>query len=383
MKLLYIANARIPTEKAHGLQIMKMCEAFGLAGVDLTLVLPGRTNTKELNAVNPFEYYQVGNNFKIKTLNSFDPVFLIGRRSGLYIKFQTLFFIFSLFVQLLFLKNKSEYIFYVRDEQLLPLLHLFSDRVVWEAHDLPQNRKLRLSWWRRCYRMVAISRGLKKVLVDLGLPAEKILVAPDAVDLAEFALPNLTLEQARQQLSLSLTKKLIVYTGHLYPWKGAEVLVNASRFLSADDLIILVGGTDTDVARFRKKSQHWSNVLIIGPKPHQEIPVYLKAADVLVLPNSAKSEISRTYTSPLKLFEYMAAGRPVVASDLPSLREVLNEKNCVFCQADNPESLAEAVDLVLKNKEHANQIAEQSFLDSKKYTWGNRAENIINFIKFP
>ena len=79
----------------------------------------------------------------------------------------------------------------------------------------------------------------------------------------------------------------------------------------------------------------------------------------------------------------MAAGRPVVASDLPSLREVLNEKNCVFCQADNPESLAEAVDLVLKNKEHANQIAEQSFLDSKKYTWGNRAENIINFIKFP
>ena len=90
MKILYISNSRIPTEKAHGIQIMNMCEAFSNADVDLELILPTRKN-KKFKDKNSFDYYQVRQNFRIKKIFSFDPYFLIKLPQGIYIKFQALF----------------------------------------------------------------------------------------------------------------------------------------------------------------------------------------------------------------------------------------------------------------------------------------------------
>lgn len=120
---------------------------------------------------------------------------------------------------------------------------------------------------------------------------------------------------------------------------------------------------------------------MVGHRPHQEIPYWLKAADVLVLPNSAKEKISRFYTSPLKLFEYMASGTPIVASDLPSIREVLNEKNAVLVKPDSPEFLTAGIMKVLENPYLSDKISKQAFQDVQNYTWEKRAEKILRFIK--
>ena len=110
------------------------------------------------------------------------------------------------------------------------------------------------------------------------------------------------------------------------------------------------------------------------------MPLYLKSANILVIPNSASSKISSEYTSPLKLFEYMASGCPIVASNLPSLREVLDEKNCVFAKPDNPESFKEAIEKVLNDIEFSSSIAKKALEDVSSYSWEDRAKNILKII---
>ena len=123
------------------------------------------------------------------------------------------------------------------------------------------------------------------------------------------------------------------------------------------------------------------NILILGQKQYSEIPYYLKSADVLVLPNSGKSNISKEWTSPIKMFEYMASKKPIIASDLPSLREILNENNAVLVRSDDFKALVNGIKMALNNINFSAKISTQAFKDVKQYTWEKRANNIIRFIK--
>ncbi|PJA92395.1 hypothetical protein CO134_00155, partial [Candidatus Kuenenbacteria bacterium CG_4_9_14_3_um_filter_39_14] len=115
MKLLYISNSRIPTTKAHGHQIFKMCQIFAKHQVAVELICPSRKNP-EFKNTDAFAYYHIPKIFKLKKICSYDPQWLIKFPAGAYIKFQALFFIVSLFIYLLSKKNRAEYIFYTRDE---------------------------------------------------------------------------------------------------------------------------------------------------------------------------------------------------------------------------------------------------------------------------
>ena len=170
-----------------------------------------------------------------------------------------------------------------------------------------------------------------------------------------------------------------MYTGHLYEWKGVHVLARAAKLFKDDHLFVFVGGAKKHIADF-KNNYSSNNILMVGQKPHEEIPLYLKSADVLVVPNSGKEDISKIYTSPMKIFEYMASGVPIIASDLPSIREILNERNAVFFESDNEKILADSIKKVLNNSELSDSIAGQSLIDSKKYSWENRATGIMGFV---
>jgi len=143
----------------------------------------------------------------------------------------------------------------------------------------------------------------------------------------------------------------------------------------------LVGGTEGDVLKIKKQTSENKNIIVVGSRPHSEIPYWQKSADVLVLPNTAKEDISKYYTSPMKLFEYMASGNSIVASDLPSIREVLNKDNSVLVEPDNPKKLAEGMNKVLGDFNFADKISKQALEDVKNYTWGERVKNILDFIK--
>jgi glycosyltransferase involved in cell wall biosynthesis len=124
------------------------------------------------------------------------------------------------------------------------------------------------------------------------------------------------------------------------------------------------------------------NFRLQGFVPPTQVPTYLAAADVLVLPNTAKAAISRLYTSPLKLFEYMAAQRPIVASDLPSLRDILTpQHNAVLVTPDDPTALAAGIAQVLADPHLAERLTRQAAEDVKQYSWEQRATRIWQFIQ--
>ena len=366
MKLSYIADIRLPTEKAHGAQIMKTCEAFSLNGIDTELIVPWRFNhIKE----NPFTYYNIRGNFKITKIPSLDLVRL-GRIGFLA---HSLSFSLSVFFYLFF---KKTHIIYSRDELPIFCLCFFKKRVFWEAHINRYNHIIKRLFV-KCSGVVTITEGLKNFYVNKGVEPSKIVVAPDGIDLADF-LNRFDKNSVRKELGLPLDKKIALYIGRLDGWKGAETLLAASRLLPQHIQAVLIGGEPREVSRLKKEYQQ---AIFLGFLPYRELAKNQTAADVLILPNSGKNEVSANFTSPLKLFSYMASGLPIVASDLLSIKEILNNDNAFFFESDNPKSLAEAINMVLRDNELSDKISKQASLDVEKYTWVKRAEKITDFIK--
>ncbi len=142
-----------------------------------------------------------------------------------------------------------------------------------------------------------------------------------------------------------------------------------------------VGGIERDIESFKRQFGDDPRIKIIGHRPHTEIPRWLSAADILVLPNSGTSDISRLYTSPLKLFEYMAADRPIVASDLPSIREILSEDLAYLARPDDVEDLARAIKQALADGEGSQARAHRAYETVQQYSWDARAKRILDMMQ--
>ena len=369
MKLTYLANIRISTERAHGYAIMKMCEELAKQGMKVELVVP---NKKNFIGVDPFEYYGLERNFSVRYLPAVDFLSKEGATGQLFFWID-----YTLFLLAILISGccRQTDLIYTRDYILLSLFA--GKNAVLEIHDIPKAKKIFLAVAKKVKKILVITNGLKDELVKMGVGKDKILIVPDAVDLDKFNT-NVTQTEARQKLSLSPDKKIILYIGHLYGWKGADVLADAAKFLE-DYFILLVGGVASELEDFRDKYKNCTNVKIVPFQNRELMPVYLKAADVLVLPNKKGDIISEEYTSPLKMFEYMASGRPIMASDLPSIREVLNVGNSVLVEPNNPEDLARGIKKVFESSELANKITRQALADVQNFTWQKRAEKIIDF----
>ena len=360
MKIVYIANVRMPTEKAHGVQIMKMCEAFSQAGAEIELVVPDR---KTHITDDPFNYYGIKKSFKITRLWCLDLV-----KFG-YIGFLIETFTFSLSVYFYtrnsINRNNSADVYYGRDE--LPLLFAPSPRY-WEIHTAKFNFLVRATI-NKSAGIVAISSALKIYLQKHGV-TKGIIVAHDGVDLAIF----------NTRIPIHEGRKIILYVGHLYKHKGVDTLAQAAKSLPNDVTVRFVGGTKEEIEKFRTRYYGIKNIEIVGHKAYNQIPKELAVADVLVLPNSDKDARASVYTSPMKLFEYMASGVPIVASDVPALREVLDESMAVFITPDDPQALATGVKKVLSDESYGQQLSSKARECVKAYTWLSRARKILDFI---
>jgi len=389
--VLYIANARIPSEKAHPYQILKMCEAFVQNGMDVELVVPFRVQTSmRMRAIEDiWQYYGLEEKFRITTLPSLDLIFA-GSHLPSWIEY--LFFYlqastFYVFAVLYSLLRRRGGVIYSRGPEFLFVLSLikpgWQPQMYYEAHTFPGSRVgKRLRSWvgKRIGGLIVITDKLKDLYMELGVLEDRILVARDGVDLQKFG-EETDKEKAREKLGLPIDKSIVCYTGHLFPWKGVYTLADSAKLLQ-QCLFVVVGGMDNDIRKFQDylKAEGISNVEVVGYVQPSIVPDYLFAADVLVLPNSAKAKIASHYTSPLKLFEYMASRRPIVASNLPSLREVLRDgENAVLVEPDDPRALAEGIERTLNDAELAACIGRQAREDVVQYTWEERAVNIATF----
>ena len=367
MKILYIANIRLPTEKAHGIQIMKMCEAFASLGHEVELVVPTRKNGLSDDA---FAYYGAARTFALTTLHVPD-----------FVRFGRLGFL----VSALWFSEKARLrrafwqadVVYSRDALVLLQYVLLGRRLVFEAHARPSAIARFVA--ERAYRTIVISNGLKEAYVAAGMPQERVVVAPDAVD--EHRFDGVGSKHAvRMALGFAPDAKLVVYVGHLYARKGADVLARAAEG-TPEAQVVFVGGTDEDLVRFRGEWGSAPNVIIVGHVPPGEVPRYLRAADALVIPNSGKDEDASHFTSPMKLFEYMASGTPIIASDVPAIREIISSADALLVAPDDSLAFTAGIEQVFANEDEARVRAVAAREKVAAYTWVKRAERILATIQ--
>jgi glycosyltransferase involved in cell wall biosynthesis len=342
---------------------MKVCQAFTQMGHDVTLLVPGPL-PEGLNPVALQQHYGLRTLFKIEWL--------------------------SVWTRRLFPWNAVWHarilggdLLYVWPLQSAALGLLAGMPSMLELHDFPSGHFGPL--WLRFFlalpgrkRLLPITDALRRAL---QLPTGQTVIAPDGVDLERYAsLPEP--EPARRELGLPAAPTVLC-TGHLYEGRGADLfLALAEKFTQAS--FVWVGGRSADVKTWatRATAQALTNVTFTGFVPNERIPLYQSSADVLLMPYQrtvATSSGGNTaeVCSPMKMFEYMAAGRAILTSDLPVLREVLDEKTAVFCPSDNIGAWGSALGGLLADEKRRQALGQRARRAVEQYSWFERAKRIL------
>lgn len=399
-KLIYISLMRLPTERAHGLQIVQNCEAFAAAGYEVSLWVSRRWNSPALRRVkDPYAYYGVERNFVIRRVPCLDlfPLFppeSAGARFAFYAL--TLSYALMLLLALPFVRAD---VYYSRDEVLLALLAWFKPKgsLAYEAHLFPSSRRgaaLQRTVCQGVGSVVAITPQLGADLVARrGADAGRVICAHDGIQRARFdRLPDR--RGARQQIGWDQSAFIVAYVGSLRMIgldKGLGTLINAlaklAKLAKTDQThLALVGGQPADAARLLRQ---WRSLglpedrfLNVGRVPPADVPMYLRACDLCAMPHPPATQFAR-YTSPLKLFEYMAAAGAIVASDLPAWSDVLEHgETAVLLPPADLEAWAAALDRLRQDAGLRRELGEKARARAlAHYTWSSRAQRILAHIE--
>lgn len=376
--LLYLSSGNLPSKMAHTIQVAKMAQALSQKLDNFELVTGGDILSTLKGMDSEFKnWYGLHSNFRVVRL----PVHIRAKypfpqnyQRRRYYK-----------LAVLYACLKSPSLVYTRAGSIVNLLLKIGIPVLWEQHepinDLLNEKSLYRNFFtnKNLLGVVTISPQLAENYIKYDLSPEKILVAHSAVDPISF-LPYQAKDSARQKLSLPQDEKIVLYSGHLYEYKGIPTILETAH-LMPEYKFVLVGGWAEDINRVKEacKNTNLDNVHIVGHVPQSELATYLYAADVLLLPTSKHWKLGET-TSPLKLFEYMFAKRPIVASALPTIMTVLRDReNALLAEPDEPLSFKKAITELFENPLLANAIAERAFQEVQSFTWDSRAERVLQF----
>jgi glycosyltransferase involved in cell wall biosynthesis/2-polyprenyl-3-methyl-5-hydroxy-6-metoxy-1,4-benzoquinol methylase len=375
MKIVYVENVRIPSERAHAYQIVQTCAWLSRLGHDVTLVNPDRAGGKDV-----FEAYGLPkDSFHHERIRAWDPLTTWPVAKALAYNLQRWAFTRALRK---WVAKMSADAWYTRDVAMIDALKdVVKGPWILESHDSPDADAAR---WERVKPFVtghiAISQGMKERLKTLGVAENRILVAQDGYDPKEFAtLPARA--DARVELGLPAGAFVAMYAGSFYPWKGVDLAVRSWDGTPENWHLVLIGGPAGDRERIKTlvPSSVRNRVHLFETCPRNDLVRMYPAANVGLQLSSPDHEIANRYTSPLKQFEYLAAGLPVIASDVPSSHEVLNDSVARFFSPTRDGFLSAlkqaAEDAVWQTS--ASAMGEELV---RPYAWENRAKLISTFI---
>lgn len=256
---------------------------------------------------------------------------------------------------------------------------------VMEFHDFPMGRNgpVLFHIYKR-FKDKKLTLCTTKALADgieerfkMRFSEDDLQIAPNGTETERYKDLPLPAE-ARQQLGLR-DGFTVGYSGHFYPGRGMELLTEIARLLPGVNFL-WVGGRQEDIAPWQETlaSDSIHNVTITGFIPNSRLPLYQAAADILVMPygrkisGSSGGDIARVI-NPMKMFDYLAAGRPVIASNIPVFHEILTEDTTIFCEPDKAPDWAEAINKLSDNPETRAQMGMRAGESAEKYTWKSRA----------
>jgi glycosyltransferase involved in cell wall biosynthesis len=382
--VLYFADTRFPIERANGIQTMATCHALAVRGHDVTLVVRPDTCRP---ARDPFAFYGLAPQDRLRI----HPVAAPGGASTRRARF---------LLEAARLASAASGVVFTRDLGLASFLVQFPHRrrppLIYEAHGIasvmseemprllgnpdlsPSRLKLaRLDRrdrrvWQRAPAYVTITRSLAEDLAARYGARDRVFVVPDGAP-----EQNIGLVASRPPTSDALT---VGYAGHLYPWKGVDVLIHALTHLPSVRALIIGGHPkERDLARISALVARLGlqdRVDLRGQVEPAQVGPLLSRAAVLVLPNTSSTTSDR-YTSPLKLFEYLALGRAIVASDLPALREVLADgTTALLVPPGRADALADAIHRLADDPALVRQLGDRALALAPQFTWQARAERL-------
>jgi glycosyltransferase involved in cell wall biosynthesis len=352
------------------------------------LIIPWRANSIKSD---PFGYYRTNQNFKITRVFCLDffQIKIIPTKISFYL--QSISFSFFAIIYAFSKYGKGGGVYYSRDYFTQLLLCRLNFRPTVEIHDyrsLKPEGSFR-AIVSRARKIIVNSSGTKKFLqAHYLIPDEKFLVAPNGVDVRFFEIPE-NKEEVRKMLGAPADSFIAGYVGRLETVgmeKGINYLIEAFETLSHSHnnlLFYVIGGPDSLIKIYKKKMKELdiseNRFIFTGQVAYEKIPLYLRAMDVAVIPFPNTRQFANT-CSPIKIFEFLAAGKAIIASDLPSIREVLSEKECLFFVPEKSSDLAEKIEFLLKNPEEIKNMSLNALHKSQGYTWQKRAGKILQFI---
>lgn len=363
MKIAYFTHSIIPSAYADSVQSMNMCSALAELGHDVIMYIPDRAPPVPIHE-EWFSYYNMKPTFQIIKL----PWVLIRDRS----------YYFSWKVVAAARRHGFD-LYYSRTPMEAMLSVFLKLPTVYEAH-APLNGRLisrlfRLAAHRSCLkRVVTISNALADhYRQTFGLPEDLLCVARDATRIPEFGMPT------NHALRIRPGRIHVGYTGALFEDKGIDLVVKLAGIHTDMDFHV-VGGTPSEVAYWQSRAVS-ENIMFYGMMPPSAMPPVLACFDIVLAPYKQNPAVRKGYhditpwMSPMKLFEYMAAGRAIVCSDLPVLREFLrHQENALLCSPDQLQEWSQFLNRLAESRELRQRLGEKAKADVlEHYTWTKRA----------
>lgn len=367
IKIAYCAHSKVPSREANSIHVMKMCQALANQNVNVELVVPNM----KTESGDPFDFYGVKNNFAINHIN------------WPRVKFGVL--IYSYRVLNYLIKNNKDVV-YGRDLTTCFMTASHGLPTIWESHSpvdywgFPYIQFFKRMIKKKSFlKIVVISSTLRDYYIhEYKISPDKIIVLPDCSDLLDIDNINPI------KLASEGYKVNVGYIGQLYPGKGMEII---SQLVPQCPNVMfhVIGGKESDISFWKAKLNDFNNIIFYGFKKPSETASYGISMDILIAPymrrvqgvGGDRSDISN-WMSPLKLFEYMSYRKPIIASDLPVLHDVLNNDNSVLCNPDNIQEWVNAINLLIDDKDYANKLSSNAYTSFvSNFTWGKRAKKIV------
>lgn len=383
--MIITIDGNIPSTFAHSMNVMKMAQGFVDIGEDVTLVtLLSWPNWKELLKVhNIYDFYGVSPKIKIKWVPVYNRDFWTKKIHARGFSLKATKVITSAKPNYVYCRSFLTAFFCVKNA--VPTI-LETHTTNYKNEDL--QKIYTIAGDKNFLGLVTIHEEIKKQHVKNGINEHKVLVLPDGVDLKEFDR-DLNKLDSKKILDLELDKKIVLYCGSLHAEKGISSIIECAALLQKRDDIqfVIVGGAEKDRLFWQKKAiQAGAVIKFVGFVPHSLVPTYLKAADVLLMPYSKKIDyqvMDVHTTSPLKLYEYMASGTPIISTNIPTISTVVPHlEGALLAEPDDIQQLCDYIEEVLQNPDLASRLSKYARAKVLHYQWQSRCLSIKNsFLK--